>query len=348
MIKSQSAKILSTPNPLISILMPVKNSEKFLSLTIDSILDQTETNWELIAINDGSTDKSLDILNNFAEKDTRIKIFNNEYGSGIIPALKTAFKHSKGAFITRMDSDDLMISEKLEKMKNLLICHDKNTVITGLIKCFSDEAIKDGYRKYEDWLNNLIKNENCFSEIYKECVVQSSCWMVNREDLVRCETFDSNIYPEDYDLAFRFYKYGLKVRSYPRLLHYWRDHPDRVSRNNPEYADQQFFDLKLKYFFELEHDENKALVVWGTGSKGKKLVRKIQEQYNKPFRWIGNNPKKIGENIYGIKVESYQILKDISDIQIIVTVSGPDDLKEIATFFEENNFIQNRDYFYFC
>ncbi|MDA3838182.1 MAG: glycosyltransferase family 2 protein [Candidatus Delongbacteria bacterium] len=328
--------------------MPVKNSEKFLSLTINSILNQTEKNWELIVVNDGSEDNSLKILQNFAEKDYRIKIFDNEEGSGIIHALKTAFKHSKGDLVTRMDSDDLMTAYKLEKMKEILLNHDKGNVVTGPIECFSDDGIKDGYRKYENWLNTLIINESCYSEIYRECVIQSSCWMVHSEDLKKCEAFDLDIYPEDYDLAFRFYKYGLKVRSYSELLHLWRDHPSRVSRNDPRYEDQQYFDLKLKYFFELDHDKSKVLVIWGTGSKGKKLVRKLQEQFEIPFRWVGNNPKKIGEKIYGVKVENYQVIKDIAEIQIIVTVSGPDDLKDIGQFFKENNFVQNEQYFYFC
>ena len=335
-------------NLLISILMPARNSEKFLSLTINSILDQTEKNWELIVVNDGSEDNTLDILQDLADKDTRIKIFNNEEGSGIIPALKTAFKYSRGDFITRMDSDDLMATYKLEKMKKILLDHGKGCVVTGPIECFSDDGINDGYKKYENWLNNLIINENCYSEIYKECVIQSSCWMVHREDLIKCEAFDVDIYPEDYDLAFRFYKYGLEVRSFSELLHYWRDHPARVSRNDPRYEDQQFFDLKLKYFFELEYDVSKTLVVWGTGSKGKKLARKLQEKYDISFRWIGNNSKKIGEKIYGVEVEDFQVLKDISDLQVIVTVSGPEDIKDIRKFFREINFIQNEHYYLFA
>ena len=96
MINNYFNKMNPSSTSLISILMPAKNSEKFLSLTINSILDQSEKNWELIVVNDGSEDNTLDILQGFADKDPRIKIFNNEEGSGIIPALKTAFKHSRG------------------------------------------------------------------------------------------------------------------------------------------------------------------------------------------------------------------------------------------------------------
>lgn len=328
--------------------MPVRNSEKFLIATINSILGQTEKNWELVVVNDHSVDNTTSLLNSYALKDSRIIIYNNEEGSGIIPALKTAFKHSKGDLITRMDSDDLMTPYKLEKMKELLLQNGMGHVATGAIQCFSDDGINDGYKKYEKWLNDLVINDNCYSEIYRECVIQSSCWMVHKEDLLKCGAFNSDIYPEDYDLAFRFYKYGLKVISYPELLHYWRDHPLRVSRNDPKYEDQQYFDLKLKYFFELDYKVNKTLVIWGTGAKGKKLARKLQANYDFHFHWVSNNSKKIGETIYGVKIENYKIVKDIENLQIIVTISGPDDLKEIAAFFEENIFIQNRDYFYFC
>ena len=127
-------------HPLISILMPVKNSEKFLSMTINSIIDQTEKNWELIIVNDGSIDNILNILQNFAEKEPRIKIFNNEEGSGIIPALRTAFMHSNGDLVTRMDSDDLMAIYKLEKIFGdisffrILECPFENTVTNRIFK----------------------------------------------------------------------------------------------------------------------------------------------------------------------------------------------------------------------
>ncbi|MBN2789998.1 MAG: glycosyltransferase family 2 protein [Candidatus Delongbacteria bacterium] len=334
--------------PLISILMPVRNSEQFLTMTINSILDQTENNWELIVVNDHSEDSSQQILEDFSNKDRRITVLQNEEGDGIITALKTAFIHSRGDLITRMDSDDLMTEYKLEKMKKLYLASGKGHVITGPVKCFSDTEIGDGYKKYEKWLNHLILNEDCYNEIYRECVIQSSCWLVHRDDLIRCKAFNTNIYPEDYDLAFRFYKYGLKVRSYNELLHYWRDHPARISRNDPRYKDQQFFDLKLKYFFELDHNREKTLVVWGTGSKGKKLVKILHDKFDIPFRWVSNNLKKIGETIYGTCIEDYRTIKNIDKLQIIVTVSGPDDLKNIAVFFDENNFLQNKHYFYFC
>ena len=350
--KKKVAK-MNTKSPLISILMPVKNTAQFLPVSIKSIINQTEKNWELIAVNDNSSDNSYQVLCKFAEEDDRIKVFNNENGQGIIPALKTALNKSCGKYVTRMDSDDIMTDYKLEKMKVILDKYGKGTVATGPVKCFCEEGIGDGYRKYEQWLNDLIIAEKCYSEIYKECVIQSSCWMVDRDDLIACNSFETEVYPEDYDLSFRFYQRGIQVKSYPHLLHYWRDYPGRTSRNDPRYKDQQYFDLKLKYFFELEYDQERTLVVWGTGRKGKKLVRKLQDYLQKKemkcdFRWVGNNSKKIGEKIYGVSVENCNIVRDLNNPQIIVAVSSPPAIQEIKETFSKWEFEQNDHFYFFC
>ena len=112
-------------NEKISIIMPVKNTAHFLSETISSILNQTEKNWELIAVNDNSTDNSKAVLTSFAQNDKRIKVIDNK-GNGIIDALQLGYVFSNGNFITRMDSDDIMSPNKLETQKNkrFLIKHN--------------------------------------------------------------------------------------------------------------------------------------------------------------------------------------------------------------------------------
>jgi len=92
--------------------MPVKNTATFLKTCLNSILQQTELYWELIAIDDHSTDTTWQILQDFAKKDKRIKVLQNN-GKGIIDALRLAYKNSQGQLITRMDSDDIMRPEKL-------------------------------------------------------------------------------------------------------------------------------------------------------------------------------------------------------------------------------------------
>jgi len=333
-------------DPLISILLPVKNAANYLHSCLDSILDQSEQNWELIAIEDHSDDHSWDILTHYAQLDQRIKVFKNE-GQGIIAGLRKAYKNSQGHLISRMDADDLMSPQKLEALKTLLIKRGPGHVVTAFVEYFSDGILGEGYLKYQNWLNGLTANASNFSDIYKECVIPSPCWMVYREDLDQCNAFNSNLYPEDYDLSFRFYKNKLLVLSVPKVLHLWRDHPTRTSRNDPNYSDVHFFDLKVKYFLELDYDQKQTLVLWGAGKKGKHLA-KILIQKNIPFRWITDNAKKIGKDIYGILLESSAILEQQHTFQIIIAIAASDAELQIQQTLNTYQLIKNKDFFSFC
>ena len=100
---------------LVSIIMPVKNTAQYLGDCLESILKQSYQDWELIAVDDHSSDTSKNILIEYARKDQRINVLDNA-GNGIIDALKTAFKYAKGIYLTRMDADDIIPDDRLEKM----------------------------------------------------------------------------------------------------------------------------------------------------------------------------------------------------------------------------------------
>ncbi len=332
--------------PLISILIPFKNTSAYLPECIDSILNQSYANWEAIMVDDGSTDNSYTIVANYAHNDSRIKLLKNN-GTGIIKALQLALKNSSGEFVTRMDSDDIMTTNKLEVMTQLLQKNGKGHVAVGLVKYFSEVGISDGYDRYEKWLNNLTKKGDNYSEIYKECVIPSPCWMTYKDDLLRCEAFNPDRYPEDYDLTFRFYKYGLQCIPCDQLLHYWRDYDIRTSRTHEHYAQNYFLDIKLHYFLELHHDNSRPLTIWGAGNKGKTIAKSLVEQ-NIPFIWICDNPKKIGKDIYGQSLKNFDYLAELDNPQSIITVANEDAQKDIRNYLVAQKMQSMQDYFFFC
>ena len=331
---------------LISILLPVRNAEIFLSACLESIQTQTETDWELIAIDDHSTDGSFEILNSFSKKmPEQIHVFKNEE-KGIIPALKLAYSKCQGEFITRMDADDLMEKCKLASLKSLLEKNGRGHVATGLVKYFSETQLGDGYKKYEEWLNTLSLENKNYEDIYKECVIPSPAWMCHRDDLEKCGAFEIQQYPEDYDLCFRFYKNNLKVVAAKNVIHHWRDYSNRTSRTDPNYANQHYFDLKLPYFLGLDFDKNRPLVIWGAGRKGKQLAKKLVEQ-KVNFHWVSNNEKKNGKMIYDKLVQHFEKINDLENPQIIVSVASPEGQIEILNFFQKKQMQKGRDYFFF-
>lgn len=332
--------------PLISILMPFRNTAGFLEECLRSISEQSCADWELLAVDDRSEDRSRDLIRQAARRDKRICLLDNR-GAGIIPALRTAYAASNGSYITRMDSDDVMAGERLAVMSEQLLRHGPGHLALGQVRYFSDRGISDGYARYESWLNGLTARGSNFTEIYKECVVPSPCWMTGRSDLDACGAFDSDRYPEDYDLCFRFYRQGLTTLPSEQVLHFWRDYDARTSRNSEHYAQNYFLEIKTHYFLQLDRDAGRPLVIWGAGFKGKKIARLLRQQ-GIDFYWVCDNPKKIGKQIYGKRLLHFSHTAALQRAQSVVTVANPEAQAQIRAYLRQQGAAPGSDYFFFC
>ena len=330
------------PNTLVSIIMTARNAERFIRPTLDSIIGQSYQCWELIVVNNQSTDQTLAILKEYAIQDDRIKVYTNPGLAEVILGLRYAFSQSRGDFITRMDSDDLMPPHKLRSLVTSLKEKGAGYLATGRIAHFSDQEVQGGFRRYDAWLNQLMASSDHYREIYRECVIPSCCWMVYRQDFLKCGGFGGMTYPEDYDLCFRFYYQGMKIIASKETLHLWREHPDRISRTDSRYKDQLYYDLKLHYFLKLDWDSNASLVVWGAGKKGKKLALKLQG-IGLRFTWICNNKNKIGHHIYNTLLHGPEKLKEPVEWQVLIAVSAEE--KGDISFFLDSKKIWYR---WFC
>ena len=331
-------------NNKVSILIPVRNGEQFLEECLKSIIDQTYTDWELIVVNDHSTDGTEKILESYSKEDNRISYFNNK-GKGIIDALKLAYSKSSGELITRMDADDIMMPNKIELMADKLQEKGKGFVAVGLVEYFAENAVGEGYSYYQEWLNKLTVSETNFEELYRECVVPSPSWMVWQTDFEKLGKFDSEIYPEDYELCFRMYSAGLKIAGIPEIIHRWRDYSTRTSRTDANYADNFFLPLKMKYFFQIHRDTNRPLVIWGAGKKAKEVAKHLIE-INEEFDWATNNPNKIGKDIYGNILISDQEVLSIENPQILIAIRNKADANQIKKELDSKNLTPNSDYFF--
>ncbi|GAB5539665.1 MAG: hypothetical protein Salg2KO_17680 [Salibacteraceae bacterium] len=243
--------------------MPVRNASPWLSECVESIINQEFTNWELIAVDDHSSDDSWLILEKYVARDQRVRALKNS-DKGILPALQLALNNSNGNLITRMDADDLMPSDKLKLFVHESSVHP-GSIITGRVKYFSDEKISNGYLEYEDWLNHRVELSDHWQWVYRECVIASANWMAPKESI----NFTNDQYPEDYDLVFHWYKNGLKVSAINKVTHLWRDHSRRTSKHSSHYNQNAFFNLKLKRFTSLDYTKNRPLAVMGENKKTK-------------------------------------------------------------------------------
>lgn len=264
---------------LISIIMPAKNASAWIEDCLDSIIQQSYSSWELIAVNDHSTDDTATIIEGFSKRYSRIKFYQNT-GEGIIDALNTALSHANGHWITRMDADDIMPIKKIETLAKTLNWNTE-IVATGKVKYFSEKPISKGYLEYEAWLNERIDRNDHWDWIYRECVVSSANWLTHRENV----KFIKDQYPEDYALTFSWHQRGLRIQGSDSITHLWREHQKRTSRNSYNYQQEAFFKLKIRQFLNLSRDNKRPLVVMGNNQKSR-LIGKILGGQSLPFEHL--------------------------------------------------------------
>lgn len=124
--------------PLVSVITPTYNTEAFISDTIDSVRAQSYTNWELVLVDDASSDRTVEILNSYAAIDDRIKVHILETNSGAAIARNTAIENASGAYIAFLDADDLWKPEKLTKQ--IAFMQEKNIAVSFTSYELMDEA----------------------------------------------------------------------------------------------------------------------------------------------------------------------------------------------------------------
>jgi len=265
----------------VSIIMPFRNSERWIEEAISSIQNQSFIHWELIAVNDHSEDHGAEAVHNLMLSDPRIRMVTNE-GHGIIAALQTALKHSQNDMITRLDSDDKMPSNRLQWMTDALSKLGRGNLITGKVSYFSDRNLSPGYSEYEHWLNERVDLQDFFNWRFRECVIASPAWLMYKEDLTAIGGFSRLTYPEDYHLVLRWLYEGIRFHGIPETVLHWREHPDRTSRNHEGFAQKAFFDLKLRFLLEKEYRENMDVLVLTSSSPKTKLILDFFESNHIP------------------------------------------------------------------
>ncbi|MCJ8161538.1 glycosyltransferase family 2 protein [Acinetobacter zhairhuonensis] len=202
--------------PIISVGIPFYNAEKFLAYSIQSILCQSYTNWELILVDDGSTDNSLKIAQEFARKDHRIKVLCDGENKKLPNRLNQLIKESKGKFIARMDADDIMHPSRLEIQLNYLLENNAfDLVSTGLVS-IDDQNRVCGFRSV-DSLTTGISKPFKFNIAHPTVMARKEWYLRNLYSLD---------YPraEDFELWCRTYaKSDLKIAILPDLLLFYRE-----------------------------------------------------------------------------------------------------------------------------
>ena len=198
--------------PLVSIGMPVYNCEKTIAVSIQSILNQTLENWELIVIDDGSRDRTLNLAREFL--DSRVQIVDGQQNFGLPSRLNQAVQLSRGKYFARMDGDDIAYPERLAKQVAFLDQHPAVDLLATSVSVFNDEACLLGLRR------GPVSHEAICVHPWSGFPMPHPTWMGKR-DWFRANPYRSDaVRMEDKELLFRTYSKSRFARLDEVLLGY--------------------------------------------------------------------------------------------------------------------------------
>jgi glycosyltransferase involved in cell wall biosynthesis len=289
--------------PSVSVLLPCFNAGDTLDDAIRSLAGQTYSDFEIIAVDDGSQDATLEILQAWARKDRRIRILKQTH-QGIIPALNTGLRACRAALIARMDSDDRSHPERLARQVAYLSSHPEAAVLACQVAAFPAGQVRQGFKIYIDWQNSLLSNEDIRREIFIESPLAHPSVIIRREWLERAGGYQEHGWAEDYDLWLRLYLSGAHFAKIPEVLLEWREHPERLTRCDSRYSLENFLRAKAYYLAHGPLAGRESVILWGAGMMGRRLSKHLLH-LKVPLRaFVDIDPRKIGRTRRGLSILS--------------------------------------------
>lgn len=300
--------------PKVSIVMPVYNGELYIKETLDSLLNQTFKDFELLIVNDASTDSTLEILNDYVLKDSRIKILDNEFQKGIVGGLNTAIKNSSGEYIARADADDIHKKDRLALQVEFLDKHKNVGIVGGGYAPFNQSG------KIRDLYHPSSPIELAYKFIFNNYFVHPT--VMFRKSIVEDVGVYSQVKAEDYELFSRVLQ---KYKGYNlhKILIDYREHSNNLSTTNAypikESVEKTSKDNFLFYFGDLKnYNILKRYILTNTISirdilkvlkLNYKFIKVIKKNYKMPIynRYLVEFFIKQHLNIFGIIL--YKIFK---------------------------------------
>lgn len=205
-------------NPIISVIMPVYNSEKYIICALKSLSNQTFKDFEIIAINDGSSDKSLELLNEYKVKESRLIVINQKK-CGIAKALNKGIELAKGKYIARMDSDDICMPERFENQLNYLQEKDLDLCGTKIKKFGNITGISD----------YPIDSSDCYLSLLFRTPFAHPTILVKKSIIQRYRYNEEYKYSQDYELWCRMALDSIKMGNIPEILLKYRCSDNQIT-----------------------------------------------------------------------------------------------------------------------
>jgi len=329
--------------PRISVLLPCRDAADVVRDAATSLSAQSFEDFEVVAVDDGSVDDTWGLLLAWAARDRRVRPLRRPR-LGLIPALTAAQAYARGDLVARMDADDVAAPDRLELQDGLLRERPDVSACGTHVRYFPPELVRNGALRYQRWLNSLASPESVAREIFVECPLAHPSLLARRAALLAVGGYRDVGWPEDYDLVLRLWAAGRRLAVVPRVLLEWREAPARISRVHSRYSPAAFRRCKVHFLARTLAVGRKGVVVWGAGPVGKAFARELMGQGVKLRAFVDLDPRKIGQDVYGVRVVPPADIGRFRGALAVAAVGTPGGRTEVRASLDAAGWREMTDY----
>lgn len=303
-----------------TVLLPVRNSEATLPRALESLWRQTRPDFEVLAVDDGSTDRSGDILAAHARRESRLRVLTG--GGGLVASLEAARLAARTPHLARMDADDVCHPDRFRRQIDYLEAHPEVAAVGSRVALFPRRSLRVGWRRYEAWINSLITPEDHRREIFVESPLAHPSVMMRADAVQAVGGYRETGWAEDYDLWLRLDAAGWSLAKVPATLLAWRQSRERHSLTSPKYSLEAFQSARAHYLARHPMLTGKAVAIWGAGRTGRRLTRQLRRHGVTVTDFYDVDPRKIGREIEGARVRPWTDLERPGRVPVVVAVGA--------------------------
>lgn len=326
---------------MVTILLPFHNAAGTLDAAVGSIVQQTHTDWDLLLIDNASSDESTSIAHRWADRDTRIRVLR-EPGIGIAHALNTGLKHASGSYIARMDADDVCHRARLAKQLAYLEAHPEVGVVGTRTTFASTMDERRGMEAFVRWQNTILTPHDHFIKRFVDAPLAHPTVIFRRELVDHFGGYDTGPLPEDHELWLRWMDAGVRFAKLPDALLTWNDHAERLSRTHANYSVEAFFSTKAKWLARwLARTLNgRPIIIAGTSTLCRDRAVQLEAEGIKISAFTDVRPRTVP----GYTFIPHTELPPAGEALIVSFISQRGTGDRIAAFLESRGLVEGVDF----
>ena len=327
----------------VSVLLPVRNAQETLEETLDSLWRQTHRDFRLIAVDDGSSDRSLEILATHEVLESRMTLLRTG-GEGLVPALNKGLAEVDTPYLARIDADDIAHKDRLKLQAAYLDQHPLVAAAGCKVRVFPRHHLLDGWRRYEKWINAVISPDEHRKNIFVESPLAHPSVMLRTAILRNLGGYHDPPWAEDYDLWLRLHEQGHDLGKVDRVLLGWRHHPARLSSQSERYSLERFMEARCHYLARVPKIRaTRTVRIWGAGKTGRRLARGLESHGIRVQKFYEVAKGLVGKLRRNAPVVPWEDLESPGGAPLLVAVGAPGARDLIRPALEERGYTEGKD-----